>query len=911
MKNHQYISFFVIGLLLSFFAGYFVNKNNNKILVPVFSEYSSVYDEDVNIENQAIDFVDLFPQIDKPLTDKSYLLDCLDNFLHNDEFALTTPLVYEQALGWIENQKNISYCQYFIGLMISVLIDDLEKQEMFSNKIVSDYYLELETTKSSYLSGLPFYIYARNSNKDSEYYQFMRKSAEKQYSKGIAALARWVFLSADIDNPIFSEEERLFASKNLQECIKSTPLDNLDKETTLNPIEGISDCYFTYAMLQLEGVYFEQDIDNAEKIFKKLSDLNHDEANMALSRLYCYYRTDNISAYNSSRIYLEKAISLSPKLNMHEEKLIRLKEGYCGYKKNLGLALKALNDIRILYLGLDEADFLYANELLNGVIDKNYEEGLSILKNLSIDNYDSAVRLAEFYLGLNFETSYQGIGIELDKSHKVIKVYPNSSAQKNNIEIGDNVISFGTEDNLVLIADDTDVQVTEAYLKGDDVDKERNITIKKNSSNETKNLSLYVERIFNDEDEEYYDVNLAEKILLNALNIVDENFSHYEVGTAEYYLGSIYINNTPKQSDKIFIDRGITLLKKACEHHIKSSCYDLGYFYLTNEDFINSNEAAKITAFLGQNDSMDLALELVTLAYSYGFDDFENTVSQYIYNPDYKGNRVVFSIAVSVSDYENKNIPDIPQANYDSEEMNRIFLENGFFNILGHYGNDNKNITHEVLSRISRRFSEDGFDENDAVNQIFKKDAVVDFVFYFSGHGISYDGKNYLIPSDFPSGLKTFDEARPYLVSFNKLVRSWSGLNPKGHNLFILDACRSISEDDANEVKDFTFSTKQGFLSFQDSKMNGLSPTQLGKNNMIVYATSPGKVALYNAQDKYSIFTKYLVEEIDANPTSSMQDIMLKVQSNVINRTNSEQIPWVESSMTKKFYFTNVDVNEN
>ena len=30
--------------------------------------------------------------------------------------------------------------------------------------------------------------------------------------------------------PIFSEEERLFASKNLQECIKSTPLDNLDKE---------------------------------------------------------------------------------------------------------------------------------------------------------------------------------------------------------------------------------------------------------------------------------------------------------------------------------------------------------------------------------------------------------------------------------------------------------------------------------------------------------------------------------------------------------------------------------------------------------------------------------------------------------------------------------------------------------
>ena len=73
---------------------------------------------------------------------------------------------------------------------------------------------------------------------------------------------------------------------------------------------------------------------------------------------------------------------------------------------------------------------------------------------------------------------------------------------------------------------------------------------------------------------------------------------------------------------------------------------------------------------------------------------------------------------------------------------------------------------------------------------------------------------------------------------------------------------------------------------------------------MIIYSTSPGKPAYYKQEGENSIFTKSLVRAFDQTPANSLQDIMLTVQEEVKNETNSNQIPWVETSLTKKFYLS-------
>ena len=101
--------------------------------------------------------------------------------------------------------------------------------------------------------------------------------------------------------------------------------------------------------------------------------------------------------------------------------------------------------------------------------------------------------------------------------------------------------------------------------------------------------------------------------------------------------------------------------------------------------------------------------------------------------------------------------------------------------------------------------------------------------------------------------ISNFEEARPYLISFNKIVESWTKINPNGQNVFILDACRTVSNS-ATSSNNFSLMTKDGFLSFNSNEISGLVQTQLGSNTMIVYATSPGKPSYYNEKDENSIY---------------------------------------------------------
>ena len=398
---------------------------------------------------------------------------------------------------------------------------------------------------------------------------------------------------------------------------------------------------------------------------------------------------------------------------------------------------------------------------------------------------------------------------------------------------------------------------------------------------------------------------MALAVLKDAIKY-DNTFGYYRIGSAENLLGHILIEHMDFNQN--IIDEAISYFEDSCNNEVLESCFQLSKLLLTNENNLNINKAASITAKkIILNKEWNFALEIQEIAENNGHKSFSNLVDNYIENS--QSDLILtmsLGIAISSSEYENENIPDIPQAKNDAIEVNRIFNEFGVLNFITDYEDVIYNAKTNDLRRISQMFNY--LDESASSlfeNQINNPETNVYFdlnlVFYFSGHGISYKGENYLIPVDFPENINNFEEARPYLISFNKIVESWTKVNPNGQNVFILDACRTVSNSTTTS-SNFSLMTKDGFLSFNNSEISGLVQTQLGSNTMIVYATSPGKPSYYNEKDENSIFTQSLINAFDQNPAKSFQDIMLTVQKDVKERTKSQQIPWVETSLSKKFY---------
>ena len=72
------------------------------------------------------------------------------------------------------------------------------------------------------------------------------------------------------------------------------------------------------------------------------------------------------------------------------------------------------------------------------------------------------------------------------------------------------------------------------------------------------------------------------------------------------------------------------------------------------------------------------------------------------------------------------------------------------------------------------------------------------------------------------------------------------------------------------------------------------------KGALLAYATSPGKTAS-DGTGRNSPFTVHLLRELGL-PGRDIEVALKAVRAGVQQATNSQQIPWVASSMTGDFY---------
>ena len=156
-------------------------------------------------------------------------------------------------------------------------------------------------------------------------------------------------------------------------------------------------------------------------------------------------------------------------------------------------------------------------------------------------------------------------------------------------------------------------------------------------------------------------------------------------------------------------------------------------------------------------------------------------------------------------------------------------------------------------------------------------------LFYYSGHGVEYEGVNYIIPvtAEISDEYQLVDQA----VSLDRVVTAMDRGSAE-FNMVVLDACRD-----------------NPFFRTRSAGSRGLAAMSGGgKGSMIVFATSPGDVA-QDGSGRNSPFTQAFMEHAPT-PGIEVSTLMRRINGTVQELTGGAQTPWFNASYTGEVFLS-------
>ena len=154
-------------------------------------------------------------------------------------------------------------------------------------------------------------------------------------------------------------------------------------------------------------------------------------------------------------------------------------------------------------------------------------------------------------------------------------------------------------------------------------------------------------------------------------------------------------------------------------------------------------------------------------------------------------------------------------------------------------------------------------------------------LFYYAGHGMEVNGRNYLIPLN--ANINNENEVEYESVDAGRVLAKMESAGNRV-SIVMLDACR-----DNPFARNFRSASK------------GLAQTVAPEGSYIAYAAQPGAVASDGAGNN-SVFTEEFVKTIRAEGVE-INKAFRQVRSAVMQKTGSKQVPWTSESLTGDFYF--------
>ncbi len=151
-------------------------------------------------------------------------------------------------------------------------------------------------------------------------------------------------------------------------------------------------------------------------------------------------------------------------------------------------------------------------------------------------------------------------------------------------------------------------------------------------------------------------------------------------------------------------------------------------------------------------------------------------------------------------------------------------------------------------------------------------------LFYYSGHGIEINNKNFLIPID--AKIKKRFEIATECINLAYVTASMSSAENRG-NIIILDASRRLPKN----------ITDEGFV-----------PIDNADGIYIAYATAPNKKAIEKEGERNSLFTKHILSLLKVQGIK-IDDLFNEVRQRVYKESDGKQLPFVSTGFLGTFYF--------
>lgn len=160
--------------------------------------------------------------------------------------------------------------------------------------------------------------------------------------------------------------------------------------------------------------------------------------------------------------------------------------------------------------------------------------------------------------------------------------------------------------------------------------------------------------------------------------------------------------------------------------------------------------------------------------------------------------------------------------------------------------------------------------------------------FFYAGHGIQVDGRNYLVPVD--AQLEDATGIDFELVRVDVIQRAME--RGSSSNLIFLDACRNnpLARNLARAL-----GTRGASIG------RGLATAESGVGTLISFSTQPGNVAL-DGEGRNSPYAAALAKFID-RPGDNISDVLINVRKDVMRATNGRQVPWEHTALTDRIVF--------
>jgi hypothetical protein len=220
-------------------------------------------------------------------------------------------------------------------------------------------------------------------------------------------------------------------------------------------------------------------------------------------------------------------------------------------------------------------------------------------------------------------------------------------------------------------------------------------------------------------------------------------------------------------------------------------------------------------------------------------------------------------VALVIGNGKYKDAPELKNAPNDAKAISEVLKGSGFaVTMLLDTGR-------EALIQAIR----------DYVNAMAQKKSVG--LFYFAGHGVQLDWRNYMLPID--AVIDKIEDVAKQSVDIARLMEGLTkAANPM--NMIILDACR-----------------ENPFGTAKQPAQKGLSQMDAPPHTILAYATSPGNVAS-DGDGVNGLYTENLLREMKV-PEAKIEDIFKRVRLGVRRKTNGAQIPWESTSLEEDFWF--------